>query len=635
MLIIVGAWALLYLMFVCFSEFFLKAMERLLMVEKPSFHSLEFLKLPLGMALFSFISSVWVLFYRINYEFFLVVLVLIFIAIGFNKKAFVISINKHIQAIMNLHVLSKVVLALLLFTICYISSDSSVYNLDPARYHIPNTLWIKEYGTVVGLANLKQWFGLSSSWYFFHAFFDFAQLEGLSYHFYNSLFTAYIFCFSIYYLDKFICRKEYNLVGLIVIFFGIFLAFNFNYISYFHLSCLSPDLPASILPMVIFVAVSELITKRELIFSNKLILLIIIALVVSFGISVKINLLIYLLPLFVSSLFVFSYRELHFKKMTIYFFGIISLIAVIISPFIIRNILLTGYVLYPLPLDLFAFDWELPTHKLMQYYDSPYGSFTEGNQDLDPGFMKSFKTIPWYRHLFTFYKNQLHTFGYVYWIIIALITAIVFIEMKARKYIVFYLLCFSTLFISIWKLPDFKYAMGIVGVFFAIGCSMVFLVFNERNFFFTRTYKSILAAIFLLLSIKMFISSQVVSISQNGIYYPLALIKGYAENRSVFYKLPKLPSPKYYVDEDYCLNSINVGIWDDTFYQYGRYDYKGNNYIDDYNLLLDSAGNKLISPEVAILLWETPLPSSSYIPDSVCQRGPLLKNGYYHISQQR
>lgn len=244
---------------------------------------------------------------------------------------------------------------------------------DTWFYHAQSIQWIKEYPAVPGLGNVHGRFAFNSNYFVISAFYAFWFTEE------NVLFPIFSFFFMVlnirllFGLQKSIDTENHKLFIIQSI---LLLVFNFQSIDL--ISSTSTDVISSILIIYICLLFLELFGKEEK-GPKQLILWSIIALSVTFKLSslLIVFLLLFLLPKAIKS-----------RRIAVYM-GTAVLIGL---PFIIRNVILSGYLLYPFPdLDLFAVDWKIPIEEVQLEKDlvegwakQPYGST----------YMEKFEDIP-------------------------------------------------------------------------------------------------------------------------------------------------------------------------------------------------------------------------------------------------
>jgi hypothetical protein len=192
---------------------------------------------------------------------------------------------------------------------------------DNESYYIQTIKWLNEYGFVKGVSNVHPFLGQFSFWHVLQSGFSFSFLPFQ----FNDI-NGFILLIGIYYFIE-----KHNKVGFDWSFFGIiFLVFYFQFID-----SPSPDLPILILSAIVF---NEFIEGSN---DIKSVLLFII-----FMVFIKVT---------IAPILLIAIVYLYKRKKTIPYFGLISLIFGLI--WVIKNIIITGFPLFPLQLFPTNFDW--------------------------------------------------------------------------------------------------------------------------------------------------------------------------------------------------------------------------------------------------------------------------------------
>lgn len=240
------------------------------------------------------------------------------------------------------HVL--IVTVVLAFLFLYYASGS-IKNYDTDLYHAQSIRWIEEYGVVPGLGNLHHRLAYNNSVFSLQALFSLRFLLGRSLHSINGflglLFMAYAVCsLRVIYLHRF-CMSDFFRVGLVS-----YIISQSQYLS-------SPGSDFFALCMIFYVFIKWITFLEEKVNDNRA--YISLCLLSVFAVSIKLSAA--MLVILVLAPAVRLVREKQWKKIVIY----ILLGIFMILPFIIRNVIISGYLIYPYPeFDAFLFDWKIP-----------------------------------------------------------------------------------------------------------------------------------------------------------------------------------------------------------------------------------------------------------------------------------
>lgn len=216
-------------------------------------------------------------------------------------------------------------------------------NYDSYLYHINAIQWIEKFRVVPGLANLHNRFGLNSSLFVLCAGFSFSELYNQTFFIINSL--TYLFFF--YWLIKEIFIRK-GAAGFFLLLFLYF--FTQQYGS--DISSPGTDLLPNVLVSYILI---NLLTEKDVLF-KKYLMFIIITL---FCLTLKLT----IFPIVTIGLIAIHHK---FKNVIISIKQLSFFCVIILTPWFIRNIILTGYIIYPFEgIDLFHFDWQVSHESLI------------------------------------------------------------------------------------------------------------------------------------------------------------------------------------------------------------------------------------------------------------------------------
>jgi len=215
-------------------------------------------------------------------------------------------------------------------------------------YHAQAIHWIEAYPAVPGLGNLHGRLAFNSVWFITNALFSFSFLNFGSFH----LSSSFLFLLFLTY-----CWKGFEEVlqgnsNLTTIIKTVMIPIAFLLIGT-EVSSPGTDLPVDlILWLIIIIWVENIETRRQV---DDLI----VSILSFFAVTLKISsapILLFPLVLLLMSIDRYGTRRLVL---------IISSGVVIVLPFILRNIILSGYLIYPVTtIDYFNFDWKVPVSRV-------------------------------------------------------------------------------------------------------------------------------------------------------------------------------------------------------------------------------------------------------------------------------
>lgn len=218
---------------------------------------------------------------------------------------------------------------------------------DSGLYHIQAIEWIERYAVIPGLANLHDRFGFNPNIFILFAATSFDDI--LNQDAYPINFTLFLL-FTAWLLNR--INKEFKLKNYIYGFSNIVILIIL--INNLHLlSSPTPDLICIVIPLFIFLRYLEINRQNE---NNPIMKYYPIIVMSLYIITVKLS----TLPILILiPIIIFQYRKkLNLKEL----FPIIIFTFLIIVPWMIRNLIISGWLIFPFSgIDLFTFDWKVPS----------------------------------------------------------------------------------------------------------------------------------------------------------------------------------------------------------------------------------------------------------------------------------
>jgi len=118
----------------------------------------------LGFFYITLFTGFWAIFYRVNWEFHIVLFTIVAISYFIRKKDIVLYYKELKTDFTYLSSFLKVIL-LAISILALAKSATSPYLIDNESYYIQTIKWINEYGFVKGLVNLHPFLGQTSGWH--------------------------------------------------------------------------------------------------------------------------------------------------------------------------------------------------------------------------------------------------------------------------------------------------------------------------------------------------------------------------------------------------------------------------------------------------------------------------------------
>jgi hypothetical protein len=255
-------------------------------------------------------------------------------------------------------VVSLIFLAFI-FIISRLSYEPSSH-FDDGLYYSTTIRWLQEYGTVKGLASINARIGFNSSWHILQANFGFRFLDVGLFNDLNGLIYLLMLLYSIGGINDLLkgdsqwrtALRAFIMLPVIAFHFGAtsdLLLFNINFIS-------SPtsDIPACLLTWLIFLLFLTRTNQRK--DGGTMPLTdILVVLYSAWACTIKFS----VVPIFLLSACL-VYRlavARQFRQIT----GLVLGCMLIATPWVVRNILISGYLLFPFSaIDIFHVQWKLP-----------------------------------------------------------------------------------------------------------------------------------------------------------------------------------------------------------------------------------------------------------------------------------
>lgn len=231
-------------------------------------------------------------------------------------------------------------------------ASGPIYHYDTNLYHAQSIHWIEDYGMVPGLGNLHNRLAYNSSFFCLQALFSWRFLVGRSLHGMNGLLCAF---FLTYVLCSFKAFRERRFFASDYLRLSVILLLNFGE-NLWVVSSPGSDFLA--LGLVLYILIKWVSYLEDGIKDTAPYAILCILGV--FAVSVKLS----------SAMIVFlvimpAVKLIRQKKWREILFYLVSG-TVVILPFLIRNVILSGYLIYPFPeLDLFSVDWKMSSFALL------------------------------------------------------------------------------------------------------------------------------------------------------------------------------------------------------------------------------------------------------------------------------
>ncbi|KFF13829.1 LIC_10190 family membrane protein [Flavobacterium hydatis] len=464
----------------------------------------------LGLFTTTILASIWAVFGRINIEFQIFLLVInigTYLRLKNDLKVIYTSFFKELQSLDKLLKIALIIITVLILAQC----ASIPYIIDNESYYIQTIKWINEYGFVKGLANLHLFLAQTSGWHITQSVFNFSFL----YDKFNDLSGFCLLLGNIYaisHLNYYFKNKEINYLVI-----GLLPLANLFFFSF--ISSPSPDLPIYILSLIVFFSFLNSYKNVDIGTFNTIFILVIFAIYIK---TTAIALFLIVLLLFIK----------HYKLLIPQIAKPLSIGLLVFSLFLIKNTIISGYPLFPITLNIFHFDFQIPASMAHFYYDeTKRAAFSITQNEFDNmGVFEIFKT--WIS------RPALH--GFFNKIIVLLLIIMPFFIFKffnKKAFWILYGVFIFQLILLILSSPQYRFFMNFILLFSFLIAS---LILNNRNRIILALYISLLILTFIVIipiNLKAFTTNTFLTsnstFSINNIFYPYKNSKFSADYKPV------------------------------------------------------------------------------------------------------
>lgn len=244
--------------------------------------------------------------------------------------------------------------ALLVVYVLFLSAMPTP-SLETAMYHAQSLRWLEEMGIVPGLANVNIHIGFNSAWFVPEALFSWGRYLGSPLQVLNGVFYVYFGCYCLSGLAR-LRRRQVRLTDVL----RLLLLLCVSQISV-DLASLSSDPAVTLLLCFLLLEALEppLPAARQPLRPAQ----VVATLLCVFVLTLKLSALpVLLLPLW------WLWRSGQWRVGRV-LLGLAGLSALVLAPWLARNVLLSGYLVFPVALDLFHVSWKFPLVELRLHAD--------------------------------------------------------------------------------------------------------------------------------------------------------------------------------------------------------------------------------------------------------------------------
>lgn len=331
-------------------------------------------------------------------------------------------------------------------------------NYDTGLYHAQAIRWIETCRVVPGLGNLADRLAFNSAWFLPSALFSFSFLGLRSFH----VLGGFIFLLANL---VFLGKASRLLKGEFALSSTIYLVLIYLSRRLFGLELSSPgtDMPAALLTWTVFLLALEKIEAGAAArFDLRSTLIFLIS---TFAVTLKLSVApVLLLPLF------FLLREL-LAHQTGTLPAALSVSTLVVAPWLARNIILSGYLVYPFAaIDLFNVDWKIPAVYVIRQANAITAWARLPQQDTQVVLQLPFtRWVPaWWRAQQAFSRQMLVGIGLgsCVWLVLSLASMLRpgKISAAVRRYAILYLAGWAGIIFWFASAPDIRFSYGFLAI---------------------------------------------------------------------------------------------------------------------------------------------------------------------------
>ena len=491
MALIILSW--IYIAFIFFSlgiAFAAFVNKRLLKLSDVSTDGQEFLPISFllvsGLIITETIGSILSLFVPLSYGVNIFLLLLSVGCLLLNRRSTTAYLLRCKTQLGSTHIATTIFFIASVFVFAHLSAQQSSH-FDDGLYYSTTIKWIEEYGVVKGIGNINPRIGYNSNWHLLNALFSFSYFNLGNFNDLNGLLLLLILPYSLGGLNQ-VIKGKYDIINITRSFFMLpLLAFHFGASSDFifyninFLSSSTPDLAVCLLIWTVTIWLFELDFIKSPGLLNRQIIY--ICLVACFLFAVKPS----AIPLLITVIWFFF---LFLKKKQFLLSGIIMTTAlIVIVPWLIRNVIITGYLVFPFSsIDIFNVDWKVhATHA--QWHENAVKVYAISPEyDLNKPFLIPlsswfpvwFARLNFIQSLF-FIGSALSILGLGIFFLINIATKgkVFFLNNTYRIFTFFIIVCGITFWFI--KAPDFRFGYGFLSILCSLSIALVLKYFLENG----------------------------------------------------------------------------------------------------------------------------------------------------------
>lgn len=435
-----------------------------------------------------------------------------------------------LQIIKKGNFLQKIILSIALsFMVLWIADFAILSPLvyDSGLYHLTSVSWLKSYPIIPGLGNLHSRLAFNNSYFLYAAILDFGPWIQKSQHLANGLILS-VLIIQIF-LSGMTFFKHSSKISLYHIFYILFLGPVLTLTVTLYISSPSPDMSIYILGILVSAKLLAFLEEQNYIKRENEYNIFFILTIATLGITIKLSFAVFgvtsLILLFIFCL-VKDARKKEKNRIKEILIIYVFCIGIALIPWMIRGIILSGYIAYPSTIGTFPVDWRIPyTNVVGTAKGTRNWALTLGGQ-LNKELENWNWVMPWISRMFKI-ENRYFTIHISTPLFLIFINSIlIFFSKCFKKYSVhnmkkniWLFLVPSVCSILFWfiaaPLPRFAGAC-----FWVLGVGTTILVINKFNVLKLKYFKTFIISFSIVLCISFFFIKIFVNIPEenNGFY---------------------------------------------------------------------------------------------------------------------
>lgn len=435
-----------------------------------------------------------------------------------------------LQIIKKGNFLQKIILSTALSLIVLWIADFAILSpmvYDSGLYHFTSVSWLKSYPIIPGLGNLHSRLAFNNSYFLYAAILDFGPWIHKSQHLANGLILS-VLIIQIF-LSGMTFFKHSNKISLYHIFYILLLGPVLTLTATLYISSPSPDMSIYILGILVSAKLLAFLEEQNYIKRENEYNIFFMLTIATLGITIKLSFFVFsatsLILLFIFCL-MNDIRKKEKNRIKKILFIYVFCLGIALIPWMIRGIILSGYIAYPSTIGAFPVDWRIPYTNVIGAADSVrWWARTLGGQ-LNKELENWNWVMPWISRMFKI-ENRYFTIHIAIPLFLIFINSIlIFFSKYLKKYSIqnmkkniWLFLVPSVCSILFWfivaPLPRFAGAC-----FWILGVGTVIIVINKFSVLKLKYFKTFIISFSIILCIGFFFTKIFVNIPEenNGFY---------------------------------------------------------------------------------------------------------------------